>query len=101
MPEIAGIIQDGAPPQIRRESIPDNPSLAQACEPALARASEPRLTTTIRAPTLSLATLTHAIGDLIDYRDLLYTLSVHRLKVRYKQSVLGPTWRLSSHCCSC
>jgi len=28
----------------------------------------------------------------VHYRDLLYTLSVHRLKVRYKQSVLGPSW---------
>ena len=26
------------------------------------------------------------------YRDLLYTLSAHRLSVRYKQSVLGPLW---------
>ncbi|MGH9940785.1 MAG: ABC transporter permease, partial [Pyrinomonadaceae bacterium] len=28
------------------------------------------------------------------YRDLLYTLSVHRVKVRYKQSLLGVAWAL-------
>ena len=31
---------------------------------------------------------------LFQYRDLLLTLSLHRLKVRYKQSVLGPSWAL-------
>ena len=28
------------------------------------------------------------------YRDLLYTLSVHRVKVRYKQSALGAAWAI-------
>lgn len=29
---------------------------------------------------------------LVQYRDLLYTLTLHRVNVRYKQSVLGPAW---------
>ena len=32
------------------------------------------------------------IRDLIHYRDLLITLTIHRVKVRYKQSVLGIAW---------
>jgi lipopolysaccharide transport system permease protein len=34
------------------------------------------------------------VGELIRYRDLLWTLSVHRVKVRYKQSVLGISWAI-------
>jgi lipopolysaccharide transport system permease protein len=32
------------------------------------------------------------IADLANYIDLLYTLSIHRIKVRYKQSMLGWAW---------
>src|SRR5262245_30156118 len=46
----------------------------------------------IGPPSLSISTLWTAFRRLVHYRDLLYTLSVHRLKVRYKQSVLGPLW---------
>jgi len=53
---------------------------------------EIRPTTVIRAPSLSLSALFQALRRLAQYRDLLVTLSVHRLKVRYKQSVLGPSW---------
>jgi lipopolysaccharide transport system permease protein len=56
--------------------------------------AELRPTTIIGAPRISAAVLGHAARELIEYRDLLYTLSVHRLKVRYKQSVLGPAWAL-------
>ena len=48
----------------------------------------------IGAPTLSPLRLLGGIGQLAQYRDLLYTLSVHRIKVRYKQSVLGITWAI-------
>jgi len=51
-----------------------------------------RPTTVIRAPSLSLSALVQAIRRFAQYRDLLVTLSIHRLKVRYKQSVLGPSW---------
>jgi len=48
----------------------------------------------ITAPSLSSTKLIHDLGKLAHYRDLLYTLSVHRIKVRYKQSVLGGLWAI-------
>jgi homopolymeric O-antigen transport system permease protein len=56
------------------------------------RESQP--TTVIRAPSFSPLALARGVTQLVHYRDLLYTLSVHRLKVRYKQSVLGPAWAI-------
>jgi lipopolysaccharide transport system permease protein len=32
------------------------------------------------------------LSDLVRYRDLLVTLTIHRVKVRYKQSLLGIAW---------
>jgi lipopolysaccharide transport system permease protein len=52
----------------------------------------PRRTTVIRPPTLSPAGLARDLLKLARYRDLLHTLTVHRVKVRYKQSVLGVAW---------
>ena len=48
----------------------------------------------ITAPSLSTSKLIHDLGKLVQYRDLLYTLSIHRIKVRYKQSVLGGLWAI-------
>ena len=48
----------------------------------------------IRPPSFSPLTLARAVTRLLHHRDLLQTLSVHRLKVRYKQSVLGPSWAI-------
>jgi lipopolysaccharide transport system permease protein len=48
----------------------------------------------ITAPSLSVAKLVRDLAKLGQYRDLLYTLSVHRIKVRYKQSVLGGLWAI-------
>src|ERR1051325_1775786 len=48
----------------------------------------------ITAPSLSTAKLINDLAKLAQYRDLLYTLSVHRIKVRYKQSVLGGLWAI-------
>ncbi len=48
----------------------------------------------ITAPSLSTAKLINDLAKLGQYRDLLYTLSVHRIKVRYKQSVLGGFWAI-------
>ncbi len=53
-----------------------------------------RPTLIIRAPSFSILALGRALQRLVQYRDLLLTLSAHRLKVRYKQSVLGPSWAL-------
>ena len=36
--------------------------------------------------------LLRQLKDLAQYTDLIYTLSEHRVRVRYKQSVLGLTW---------
>lgn len=48
----------------------------------------------IKAPSFSLLGLLGNLSALAHYRDLLYTLSVHRVKVRYKQSVLGLSWAI-------
>src|SRR5262245_18153506 len=50
-----------------------------------------RPSTVIRPPAFSVRTFGHAVRQLIHYRDLLYVLSLHRVKVRYKQSMLGPS----------
>jgi len=54
--------------------------------------SRERRITVIGAPALSLGGVARDVAKLSQYRDLLYTLSVHRVKVRYKQSVLGVAW---------
>jgi len=46
----------------------------------------------IRPPSFSLATISSGISTLWGYTDLLYTLTLFRLKIRYKQSVLGWVW---------
>lgn len=48
----------------------------------------------ITAPSFSPAAIFRNVLDLGRYTDLLYTLSLHRIKVRYKQSVLGLAWAL-------
>jgi homopolymeric O-antigen transport system permease protein len=48
----------------------------------------------IRPPSFSPAVLISGLVELIWYRDLLYTLTLHRIRVRYKQSVLGLGWAL-------
>jgi lipopolysaccharide transport system permease protein len=55
---------------------------------------EDRRVTTIGAPSFSPLRLLGGVRKLAQYRDLLYTLSVHRIKVRYKQSVLGTAWAI-------
>lgn len=56
--------------------------------------SAPRQIKIIRAPSFSPLQLLGDLGVLAHYRDLLYTLSVHRIKVRYKQSILGVSWAI-------
>jgi lipopolysaccharide transport system permease protein len=55
---------------------------------------KPRRTKVIRAPSMSLRGIQNSLLLLVQYRDLLYTLSLHRIKVRYKQSLLGPFWAI-------
>jgi len=52
----------------------------------------PRRMKTIRPASLSPRMMTQGLRDLARYRDLLVTLTVHRVRVRYKQSVLGIAW---------
>jgi lipopolysaccharide transport system permease protein len=54
--------------------------------------TRPRRVQVIRAPSFSLRGFLSGLASLGRYRDLLLTLSMHRIKVRYKQSVLGILW---------
>ncbi len=58
------------------------------------RLNEPRRIKVIRAASFSPLALLGNLAALVQYRDLLYTLSVHRVKVRYKQSLLGFSWAI-------
>jgi len=53
-----------------------------------------RAVTIIRPPLLSRWSLLKDLQELVHYRDLLFTLTVHRIKVRYKQSILGVSWAI-------
>jgi lipopolysaccharide transport system permease protein len=51
-----------------------------------------RETKVIGPPSFSLQTVFHGLGTLVQYSDLFYALSLFRLNIRYKQSVLGWAW---------
>ena len=48
----------------------------------------------IGPPAFSFGALRSGLAGLAEYRDLLVALSIHRLKVRYKQSALGIAWAI-------
>src|SRR5919206_2762023 len=48
----------------------------------------------IRPVSFSPRDLLRELRELWHYRDLFYTLTVHRIKVRYKQSILGLAWAI-------
>src|SRR5215813_4873200 len=50
--------------------------------------------TVIHPPSFSLRTIISGMRTLVGYRDLLYSLTLFRLTVRYKQSILGWIWAL-------
>jgi lipopolysaccharide transport system permease protein len=58
------------------------------------RESRPRPIRIIRAISFSPTDLLRGVRELWQYRDLFYTLTVHRIKVRYKQSLLGLAWAI-------
>src|ERR1700761_836490 len=62
--------------------------------PANLERSSARPVKVIRPPSFSPAVLISGLSELIWYRDLLYTLTLHRIRVRYKQSALGLGWAL-------
>jgi lipopolysaccharide transport system permease protein len=53
-----------------------------------------RRTTIIRPPRFSPLSIFCHVSTLLRYRDLIYTLSVYRIKLRYKQSLLGVSWAI-------
>jgi lipopolysaccharide transport system permease protein len=55
-------------------------------------AIKPRTIKVIRPPSFSPIRLLGAARELFGYRDLIFTLCIHRLKVRYSQSALGWLW---------
>jgi lipopolysaccharide transport system permease protein len=48
----------------------------------------------LRPPTLSIARLSQSLARLPHYRELFFVLTMHRLRVRYRQSALGPAWAI-------
>ena len=56
-------------------------------------ASDRRMTV-IRPPAFSQHSFVSSLIELAQYRDLLLTLTIHRIKVRYKQSILGISWAI-------
>jgi lipopolysaccharide transport system permease protein len=46
----------------------------------------------IRPPSFSIRAMGQHLARLVQCRDLLYALTVHRISVRYKQSLLGYVW---------
>jgi lipopolysaccharide transport system permease protein len=54
----------------------------------------PRRVSVLGPPSLSGKNLIHDLAKLRQYGDLLLTLSIHRIKVRYKQSLLGLFWAI-------
>src|SRR6267378_7347700 len=56
--------------------------------------SQPRRVSVLGPPSLSGLNLIKDLAKLRQYSDLLLTLSLHRIKVRYKQSVLGVFWAI-------
>ena len=63
----------------------------ERARPADARA-ERRLVTVIRPPRSSWRDLVEQLRRLPEYGDLLYTLTAHRISVRYRQTALGIVW---------
>jgi lipopolysaccharide transport system permease protein len=62
--------------------------------PAQMEAVKRRRVKVIRPASLSPGILWESLTDLYHARDLLYTLTIHRIRVRYKQSALGLGWAL-------
>src|SRR5215204_2404697 len=89
MPEIANVTTDSMTRTADR--TPPSQTVEISTRPA---DPDDRPVLVIRPPSFSISTLWKSASRLTEYRDLLYTLSAHRLQVRYKQSVLGPVWAI-------
>src|SRR6202051_3832532 len=82
-PQIAGDIQATLSPVAR-------PASSETSADAARRVARP--VKVIHPPSFSLSTIFTGLRTLLQYSDLLYTLSLFRLSVLYKQSALGWTW---------
>lgn len=71
--------------------MPNSPPASAAAELAPVP-PDGRRERVIRPPVFSLAAPFRSLAALSDHRDLFYTLTLHRIRVRYKQSLLGPAW---------
>ena len=60
--------------------------------PVTATSRGERLEVVIRPPDFSVRRALQGLASLRRHRDLLYTLTLHRVRVRYKQSLLGIGW---------
>ncbi len=60
----------------------------------IAELADERPTTVLRPPSSVLTGLWRHVVRLPSYGNLLWTLTEHRVKVRYKQSALGPLWAI-------
>ena len=67
---------------------------AEVMDEAMFEKEAARRLSVIRPPSLMRLNLLANLSKLFQYRDLLYTLTVHRIKVRYKQSALGISWAI-------
>jgi lipopolysaccharide transport system permease protein len=87
IPDNAPISVVGSPAaqDVDQEKILQNPT-------SVAAGSADRPIKIIEPPAFSLRTVFTGLRTLLQYSDLLYTLSLFRLHVRYKQSFLGWTW---------
>jgi lipopolysaccharide transport system permease protein len=72
---------------------PELQSTGRLAEPLAAARARPHKV--IGPRSLSSRALVRNLRALAGYRDLIGTLSLHRIKVRYKQSLLGPAWAIA------
>src|ERR1700687_1906840 len=68
--------------------------VSSSARTTLLHRSHPRRVSVLGPPSLSGLNLINDLAKLRQYSDLLLTLSIFRIKVRYKQSVLGVFWAL-------
>jgi lipopolysaccharide transport system permease protein len=79
-------------PQVNAPGVDATQPHTSGVAPTVAVRSSDKPIKIIHPPTFSLRTISTGLRTLFQYSDLLYTLSIFRLNVRYKQSALGWAW---------
>jgi lipopolysaccharide transport system permease protein len=87
-------IEEGADAALWTATSPAAGSVSPttASQTSVSRTSVPRTIKVIGPPRFSAASMLAGLRTLVQYSDLVYTLSLFRLHVRYKQSILGWAW---------